>query len=74
MYLSVGHSCDFTGAAGLLAVMPAAKVLLADWGYDADWHRTELIENGITLGIRSKKNRKVQIKHDAILSKKCHKI
>ena len=54
--------------------MPAAKVLLADWGYDADWHRTELIENGITLGIRSKKNRKVQIEHDAILSKKCHKI
>ena len=74
MYLSAGQTSDFTGAAGLLAVMPAAKVLLADRGYDADWLRNALIEKGITPCIPSKKNRKVQIEHDAILYKKRHKI
>jgi transposase len=74
MYLSAGQTSDFTGAAGLLAVLPAAKVLLADRGYDADWFRNALIDKGITPCIPSKKNRKVHIEHDATLYKKRHKI
>lgn len=74
MYLSAGQTSDFTGAAGLLSTLPAAKALLADRGYDADWFRNALIDKGIEPCIPSKKNRKVQIEHDAILYKKRHKI
>ena len=74
MYLSAGQTSDFTGAAGLLSTLPAAKVLLADRGYDANWFRNALIDKGIIPCIPSKKNRKVQIEHDAILYKKRHKI
>ena len=74
MYLSAGQTSDFTGAAGLLGSMPQAKVLLADRGYDAEWFRNALIEKGIQPCTPSKKNRKVQIEHDAILYKKRHKI
>lgn len=35
MFLSAGETSDCTGAAGLLSVMPQAKVLLADRGYRA---------------------------------------
>ena len=74
MYLSAGQTSDFTGAAGLLSTLPAAKVLLADRGYDANWFRNALIDRDISPCIPSKKNRKVQIEHDAILYKKRHKI
>ena len=59
---------------GLVSAMPRAKVLLADRGYDADWIRNTLIGKGITPCIPSKKIRKVQIEHDAILYKKRQKI
>ena len=74
MYLSAGQTSDFIGAAGLLPTMPAAKVMLADRGHDADWFRNALIDMGITPCIPSKKNRKVQIGHDAILDRKRHKV
>ena len=41
MFLSAGQTSDYTGAAALLSVMPQAKVLLADRGYDADWFRNQ---------------------------------
>ena len=44
MFLSAGQTSDYTGAAALLSVMPQAKVLLADRGYDADWLRNTLID------------------------------
>ena len=69
MYLSAGQTSDFTGAAGLLSTLPAAKVLLADRGYDANWFRNALIDREIIPCIPSKKNRKVQIEHDATLYK-----
>ena len=74
MYLSGGRTSDYTGAAGLLSALPKAKVLLADRGYDADWFRNALIDRGIMPCIPSRKNRKVQIEHDAALYKKRHKI
>ena len=54
MYLSAGQTSDDTGAAGLVSAMPAAKVLLADRGYDADWFRNTLIDMGIALCIRKR--------------------
>ena len=67
MFLSAGETSDYTGAAALLSVMPQAKVLLADRGYDADWLRNALIDRGSTPCIPSRKNRKVQIEHDEML-------
>ena len=74
MYLSAGQTRDYIGAAALLVGMPKAKVLLADRGYDADWFRNTLIYKEIVPCIPSRKSRKVQIEHDAILQKKRHKI
>ena len=54
--------------------MPAAKVLLADKGYDADWLRDALTDRKIAACIPSKSNRKIQIPHDGILYRKRHKI
>ena len=70
MYLSAGQTSDYIGAAGLLRFMPSVKYLLADRGYDADWFRNALTDINITPCIPSKKNRKVQIPHDAAHYKK----
>ncbi len=74
MYPSARQTSDYTGAAGLVSAMPRAKVLLADRGCDADLFRNAWIYNGITPCIPSRKNRKVQIGHDATLDKKRHRI
>ena len=74
MALSAGQVSDFKGAALVLDALPAARELLADKGYDADWFRNALIEKGIAPCIPSKSNRKVQIPHDRMLYKQRHKI
>ena len=74
MLLSEGQMSDYKGAALLLNVLPAAKELLADRGYDADWFRNALIRKGITPCIPSRRNRKTQIDHDKKLYKQRHKI
>ncbi len=74
MYLSAGQTSDYVGAARLLRLLPPVKCLLAGRGYDADWLRSAFMDVNITPCIPSKKNRKVQIPHDAVLCKKGHKI
>ena len=74
MFLSAGQVSDYTGAAALLGTMPAAKVLLADKGYDADWLRDALADRRIEACIPSKSNRKTQIPHDRVLYRERHKI
>jgi transposase len=74
MLLSEGQMSDFHGAALMYEALPRAKTLLADRGYDANWFREALIENGITPCIPSKKNRTVAIPHDAALYKKRHRV
>lgn len=39
MLLSEGQMCDYKGAALMIEVLPPAKQLLGDKGYDADWFR-----------------------------------
>src|SRR5476651_849600 len=65
MLLSEGQMSDYKGAALMFAVLPNAKELLDDKGYDADWFRTALAERGITACIPSKSNRKAPIEHTA---------
>ena len=65
---------DYKGAALMLDVLPPAKALLGDRGYDADWFRNALAARGINACIPSKINRKVPIPHDAMLYRQRHKI
>ncbi len=74
MLLSEGQMSDYKGAALMLPVLPRAKSLLGDRGYDADWFRQALADRGIAACIPSKANRKVQIPHDAALYHHRHKI
>lgn len=74
MLLTEGQVSDYKGAALLLPVLPDAKELLADRGYDADWFRQALGERGITPCIPPKKNRKIQIDYDKTLYKQRHKV
>lgn len=55
MHLTAGQVSDYKGAEKLLGDFPAAKYLLADKGYDADWFREGLLEKGITPCIPPRK-------------------
>ena len=65
---------DYKGAALMIDALAKAKALLADRGYDADWFRAALTEQGITPCIPSKVNRKVPILYDTVLYRKRHQI
>lgn len=74
LLLSSGQTSDYKGAAQLLDILPKAKELLADRGYDADWFRTALREKGISPCIPPRKTRKIPIEYDKELYKQRHKI
>jgi transposase len=74
LLLSEGQMSDYKGAALMIDAIPAAKAMLGDRGYDADWFRAALIARGIVPCIPSKANRKIQIPHDRVLYRKRHKI
>ena len=74
MLLSDGQMSDYKGAALMLDALPAAKAMLGDRGYDADWFRNALTERGIVPCIPSKSNRKIAIPHDRTLYRQRHKI
>ena len=65
---------DYKGAALMLPVLPRAKELIGDKGYDAGWFRAALAERGIAACIPSKSNRKTPIHHDRSLYRQRHKI
>ena len=74
MLLSEGQMSDYKGAALMLPVLPKARELLGDKGYDADWFRQALAERGITACIPSRSNRKKPVDHDRELYRQRHKI
>jgi len=74
MTLTEGQASDYKGAALLLEKLPAAKDLLGDRGYDADWFRSALKAKGIKPCIPPRKNRKTVIDYDKALYKQRHKI
>jgi transposase len=67
MMLSAGQMNDQKGANILAPLMPHARELLADRGYDSNRFRAALAERGITACIPSKKNRKQPIPYDKAL-------
>ena len=74
MLLSEGQMSDYKGAALMLDVLPPAKALLGDRGYDAGWFRDALTQRGIAPCIPSKANRRTPIPHDRVLYRQRHKI
>jgi transposase len=65
---------DYKGAALMFDVLPKAKELLGDKGYDADWFRDALAKRAITPCIPSRSNRRVPIPHDRMLYRQRYKI
>lgn len=74
LHLTAGQTSDYKGAAAFVDKLPAAKGLLADRGYDADWFRKALVEKGIAPCIPPRKHRRVQYEYDTTLYKQRHKI
>jgi transposase len=74
LLLSEGQMSDYRGAALMLPLLPPAKEMLADKGYDAEWLRKVLAKRGIRACIPARAKRKAPIPHDAVLYKQRHKI
>jgi transposase len=63
-FMTAGEISDYTGAAALLGSLPAVEWLLGDRGYDADWFRDALKDEGIKPCIRGRKSRNKPVKYD----------
>ena len=74
LLLTEGQRSDHHGAALLLPVLPAARELLGDRGYDSTWFRAALAERGITPCIPSTRSRKVALPYDRVLYRQRHRI
>lgn len=74
MMLSAGQMNDQKGANILAPLLPPARELIADRGYDSNPFRTALAERGIAACIPPKKNRKQPIPYDKVLYRQRHRI
>jgi transposase len=74
MMLSAGQMNDQKSANILAPLLPPARELIADRGYDSNLFRAALTERGIAACIPPKKNRKVQIPYDHGLYRKRYRI
>ena len=74
MLLTEGQRSDHHGAALLLPVLPPARELLGDRGYDSNWFRAALAERDIMPCIPSTRSRKVALPYDRFLYRQRHRI
>jgi transposase len=74
MMLSEGQMNDQKGANLLAPLLPPARELIADRGYDSNPFRAALAERGIAACIPSKKNRKAAIPYDKALYRQRHRV
>ena len=74
MMLSAGQMNDQKGANILAPLLPPARELIADRGYDSNPFRAALAKRGIAACIPPKKNRKQPIPYDKALYRKRHHI
>lgn len=72
LLLTEGQRSDHHGAALLLPVLPRARELLGDRGYDSTWFRAALAERGITPCIPSTRSRKQPLPYDRTLYRQRH--
>jgi transposase len=64
LLLSQGQMSDYKGAGLMIDVLPPARGLIADRGYDSDGFRAALEDLDIAPCIPSRKNRKHPHPHD----------
>jgi transposase len=74
LLLTEGQMSDHKGAALLLPVLPTARELLGDRGYDSNRFRAALAERGITPCIPSTRSRKQALPYDKDLYRHRHRI
>jgi len=74
MLLSEGQMSDHKGARLMLGVLPKAKTLIADRGYDSNWFRNALKERGTEPCIPPTKSRKTPLDYDKTNYRQRHKI
>jgi transposase len=63
-FMTAGQVSDYSGAAALLASLPAAEWMIADRGYDANWFRDALKDKGIRPCIPGRKSRGKAARYD----------
>lgn len=73
-FMTAGQISDYTGAAALLSNLPEAEWLLADRGYDADWYRDALQDQGITPCIPGRKSQGKPVQYDKCRYKRRNRI
>jgi transposase len=74
MLLSEGQRSDHKGARLMLGVLPKAKTLIADRGYESNWFRNALKELGTEPCIPPTKSRKTPLDYDKTTYRQRHKI
>ena len=74
LLLTEGQRSDHHGAALLLPVLPLARELLGDRGYDSNWFRAALTRRGIAPCIPSTRSRKIALPYDRVLYRQRHRI
>jgi putative transposase len=74
MMLTEGQMSDHKGARLMFDVLPAAKTLIADKGYDSDAFREALMDRGTQPCIPPRRNRKTPPDYDKTLYKQRHKV
>ena len=74
MLLSEGQMSDHKGARLVLDVLPPARTLIGDRGYDSTAFREALLAKGIEPCIPSSRSRKVPYSYDKQLYKKRHRV
>ncbi len=74
MMLSEGQMNDQKGANIMAPLLPPARELIADRGYDSNPFRAALAERGIAACIPPKRNRKAAIPYDKGLYRQRHRI
>ncbi|WP_422864708.1 transposase [Endosaccharibacter trunci] len=74
LLLTEGQRSDRHGAALLRPVLPCARDLIGDRGYDSSLFRTALAERGINPGIPSTLSRKRPLLYDRMFDRPLHRI
>ncbi|KAJ55760.1 transposase [Actibacterium mucosum KCTC 23349] len=64
LFVTAGQVIDNVGARALLSSVPNVDWLRENRGYDADWFREALKDNGIRSCIPGRKQRKTVIQYD----------
>ena len=73
-FVTAGQVSDYIGARALLSSLPNVDWLLGDRGYDADWFREALQDEGVSPCIPGRKSRAKPVLYDTRRYKRRNRI